>query len=385
MSLSNGSALSSLPLSIESSEAEPCPGKPTLASLSLTGQVARGSLWSVGGQGVTLLVSLAATPLVIRLLGTEAYGVLALINLMVGYLAFSDLGMGTTSTRFSAEAHARDDKEGEAAVIWMSLLISAVPTLFAAMTLIVMARPLLTQALNVPAHLQPAAVLALRLAALGFTARVAASIINTPQIVRLKMRLNSVITTASSVAQISLTPVVLLMGGGLVGVAAVISGVGMATVFSHALVSLRLLPQMLHPRFDPRLMGRMAKFGGAIVISTLTGILLLNGEKILLTRFSSVNALAYYTVAFSLVSLLTIPANSLVQSLLPTFARLQAGGKEKELQQLYDDMLRSILLVTPVVALLICLGAKKFFIFWAGPDYGVVSPGPFYILMVGLF
>src|SRR2546429_9020696 len=95
------------------------------SSTGLTSKVVRGSAWSVGGQGVTLLASLVATPFVIRLLGPEGYGVLALINVLIGYLAFTDLGMGTASTRFGADAHARDDDgDAEAAVIWTSLWLA---------------------------------------------------------------------------------------------------------------------------------------------------------------------------------------------------------------------------------------------------------------------
>src|SRR5712691_4239192 len=97
----------------------------------MTTRVVRGSFWILGGQGVTMLASLIATPFVIRWLGTEAYGVLALINVLVGYLAFADLGMGTASTRFGADAHARNDNEGETTVIWTSLLISVGPALLA--------------------------------------------------------------------------------------------------------------------------------------------------------------------------------------------------------------------------------------------------------------
>src|SRR5438270_5493921 len=74
------------------------------SSAGMTTQVVRGSLWTLGGQGVTILAAFVATPFVIRLLGAEQYGVLSLINVMIGYLAFADMGMGMASTRFGGEA-----------------------------------------------------------------------------------------------------------------------------------------------------------------------------------------------------------------------------------------------------------------------------------------
>jgi len=353
-------------------------------SSGATRRVVRGSMWSVGGQCITLLASIIATPVTIRLLGPEGYGVLALINLIVGYLAFSDWGMGTASTRFGAEAHARNDDNGEAAVIWTCLLISVVPALFAASVMVLVARPLLEDILHVPAHLQSEAVIALRLASIGFIARVAAGVLNTPQIVRLKMHMNAGIMAASSVAQIGLTPIILLLGGGLAGASAVISGVAIVTALGQAFFSQRLLPRLLRPQVDWELVGRVAKFGGAMVVSIVIVLLLTNVEKLFLARFNSVKDLAYYSVAFSLANLLTIPAGSLVQTLLPTFANFQASGKKEELEHLFDNILRGVLLFMPVVTMLICMSAKSFFVLWAGADYGISSTPPFFILMAGL-
>src|SRR5881397_1462832 len=70
----------------------------------LTSRVVRGSLWNLSGQAVALAATLIATPITIHFLGTEAYGVLALLNILIGYLSFADLGMGTASTRFGADA-----------------------------------------------------------------------------------------------------------------------------------------------------------------------------------------------------------------------------------------------------------------------------------------
>src|SRR5262252_5549170 len=80
----------------------------------MTTRVVRGSLWTLSGQGVTILASLIATPFVIRLLGTELFGVLSLINVLIGYISFADLGMTTASTRFAGQAFARNDERGEA-------------------------------------------------------------------------------------------------------------------------------------------------------------------------------------------------------------------------------------------------------------------------------
>ena len=380
------------PSSTASATAEAGPDAPTQAApivtgnqaVSMAGQVARGSLWSMGGQSVTLLASLLATPLLIRWLGAEAYGVWALINLLIGYLSFGDLGMGTASTRFGAEAHARGDDKGEAEIIWTALLLGLLPAMLLAVLLVFGAAPLLARVLGLPAHLQPEAVLALRIAALGFIARVAASVLNTPQLVRLRLRLNVAINTTAGVAQIALAPLALRLGGGLAGAALAVTAVNGFAALGHAFFSWRLLPQLRQPGFARTRAHALARFGGALVLSQLAALLLTNGEKLVLTRVASVKTLAYYSVAFTLANLLTMAPVALGQALLPAFTRLWASASAAELQAFYQHALRWLLLGTPPVLLLMAWGARPFLTLWAGPEFGRESSGPFYVLLAGL-
>ena len=347
-------------------------------------RIAYGSLWSLVGQVLPLLASLLATPLVIRWLGTEAYGVLTLINLLIGYLAFSDLGMGTASTRFGAEAFARADEQGEAEVVWTALVLSLIPALCLAGLLIVLAEPLLQHALRLPVHLQPAAILTLRLAALGFIGRCLAAVLNTPQLVRLRIQLNATITATIGVGQIGLVPVVLWFGGGLVGAGVVLAATGALLALSHAACSLRLLPRLRRPTFNRALWRPLVSFGGALVLSQLAGLLLANGEKLVLTRVASVKVLAYYSVAYTLASLLTMAPTALGQSLLPAFTGLLAQHDQAALLQLYQRALRAILLLAPPVVLVMVTVAQPFITLWAGPEFGRESIWPFYLLLGGL-
>lgn len=350
----------------------------------MTSRVVRGSLWSLGGQGVLLLVSLVTTPFIIRLLGTERYGVLALINILIGYLAFSEFGMGVASTRFGSEAHARSDTEGEAAVIWTSLWIAAIPALLVSLTFALAARPLVEHALRLPVHLHEAAIIALRLAAVGFLARTLAGVVNTPQVVRLRMDLVTKINTGGYIGQTILILVVLLLGGGLIGAVAIVAGVNVLIAIVFALVSLRLLPRLVRPQISSVLLKPLLRFGSALVVTSLAGIVLVNAEKVLLARYASVTALAHYSVAFALAMMLSQVPSAMNQSLLPALSHLQTGLERESLHKLCRRAIHGTLFWVIPAALLMCVAAKPFFTLWAGPEFGRESTLPFYILVAGL-
>ncbi|HXG68168.1 MAG TPA: oligosaccharide flippase family protein [Blastocatellia bacterium] len=362
----------------------PAPTTPLLYTAGMTTRVVRGGLWNLGGQGVTLLASFLATPFTVRLLGAEAYGVLAVINTLIAYIWFSDLGVGTASTRFGAEAHARNDDEGEAAVVWTSLLVGFVPTALAALALALAAGPMVEHALRLPAHLHWEATIALQLATLGYVARAIAGVLNTPQLVRLRQDLYTLVTAGTATAQVVLVPIALLLGGGLIAAAGVIAGVSVATIFIHAAISSRLQPRLLRPRIDTTLLSPIIRFGGGVVISALASVILANSERLLLARYASASAVAYYAVAFTLASLLTAVPQAMSQSLLPAFSGLQAASRREQLQQLYTRAIRGNLLVIAPAAFMLCILAEPFFTLWAGPEYGRESVWPFYVLAAGV-
>jgi O-antigen/teichoic acid export membrane protein len=354
------------------------------SSDGMTTKVIRGSLWTLGGQSVTLLVMLVTSPYVIRRLGAEAFGVLTLINVLIGYLAFADMGMGLAATRFGADAHVRQSDDEEGAIIWTSLLIAFVPATLSAALLVVFAEPLVAYALRLPEHLHYVAIWALRLAALGFVARTLAGVLTAPQLVRLRMDLNTYVAAGAGVAQNSLVMLALWLHGGLIAAVAVIAAVAMIMMLTHFVISGRLLRQVLRPRIKKTLLKPLLGFGGGLVLSTLAGIVLISGEKLLLARFASVTALAHYGVAASLAAMLAVVPAAMQRSLLPAFSQLQVAADRKPLEQLYTRALRGNLLWLAPAALLLCTIAKPFFTLWAGPEYGLESTEPFYILVCGL-
>lgn len=348
------------------------------------GSVARGTVWVLGGQVVTLSASFVAAPFVIRALGPESYGLLTLTNVLIGYLAVADMGMGVASTRFAAEAHSRGDDEGEADVVWMALAIASAPALLLAIGLFAGAVPLVDDALRIPPHLRGAAVGALRLTALGFLARGVAGVFNTPQLVRMRLDLFTAINSGTGLGQICLVPVVLAAGGGLRGAVVVVVGMAAANAALHCLIACRLAPALRRPRLRPGLWRPLTRFGFALVVSALVGLALADVEKLLLPRFASAAALGYYAAAYTLARLLTVGSGALSQTLLPAFSRLAGSADRGALADLYVSSLRVVWIgVIPMVALF-WVGGGMFLGVWAGPDFARHGTVPLYILVVGV-
>ncbi|MGH2661336.1 MAG: oligosaccharide flippase family protein [Actinomycetota bacterium] len=351
---------------------------------SMARRVLGGGGWNMAGQVLTLAASLVATPFVIRLLGPQFYGLFALINTLVGYVAFADLGMSVASSKFGADAHAKGDHGQEASVVWTSLVLAAVPSGVIAAALSIWAREIATDFLGLGPDLVGPATTALRVASIGFVARAISGVLNTPQIVRMRWDLSVSITSGGTILQILLAPVVLWLGGGLVTAVAVSTVVAVLTAFANLVVSTRLQRKLWPPSIRRSMVRPLMVFGGAMLLAYGAHIVLSNGDRVVVARLETISHVGFYAVSAAAAALLHIVPYALAGPMLPAFSILRTGGRADEARDLYVRLLRLLLItLTPAVVMIVVL-ARPFFVFWAGPLYADNSTVPFYILAVGV-
>lgn len=349
----------------------------------MTTKVVKGSMWTLAGQVAPLAVSLVTTPFVIRMLGSEGYGVLILIGLIPTYLGFADLGMSMASTKFGSEAYAEGDEEKEARIVRTAALIALSSSVPISAALMIFASPLIAL-FNVPEALQGEAVLALRIAAVTFVINFLCTIFNTPQLARLRMDLNTLINATSRILGLIATPIVIYLGYGIVGAVTVLLAASLLNLAGHLIVSGSFIPKLLDLNIETKAVRPLLRFGGGLVVAAAAAMIVANSEKAILPAYVNVEALAYYSVAFTLATMATLFAQAMNQALIPAFSQLQGEEKAEQLGNLFFRGLRyNLLLVLPTFFVLV-LFAERFFLLWAGPEFAENSTIPFYVILAGL-
>lgn len=349
----------------------------------MTTRVVKGSFWTLLGLALPIAASFFATPKVIEFLGTESYGVFILVLLIPTYFSFADFGMNIASTKFGSDAHAHDSPEQEARVVRTAALIALLTSFPFAASMFIFAAPIV-RLFKVPEHLLAEASLSLRFASIIFILNFLNNIFNTPQLTRLRMDLNMLVTSGARLIAIVAVPVVLYFGGGILGAVLVTLAASMLTLAGHMIVSGRLLKEIFGLSIDPGSMRTMLKFGGSMAIAGIAAVLLVNLEKVILTRATSVETLAHYSISMSFAAMITLFSGSITQSLMPAFSQLQRPELRTALNALYTRGIRiNLIWIMPAVVSL-SIAAKPFFTAWAGEDFGRESTLPFYIILGGL-
>lgn len=331
-----------------------------------------------------MAVSFVTTSLTIKMLGAEGYGLLTLVAVIPNYFLFADFGMAMASVRFGSAAYAVGDELEEGRVVRTGAFVALMTSVPIALAMFLFSSSIMSFFEEVPEALRGEAVTALRIAAVTLVINFLCGIFNTPQLTRLRMDLNTFINAGSRIAGLIATPIVIYLGFGVVGAVAVLFIASLFNLAGHIVVSSRLLPTLLAWSIDREKLRPMLKFGGSLVVGSIAALFLANIEKGLLPKLVSLEALAFYTAAFTFITMTTMFSNAMIQSLIPAFSRLQSDESREQLQGLYARGIRLTLIgLAPGIVFLVIV-AKPFFTVYAGESFGIESPPLFYVLLWGL-
>ncbi len=137
--------------------------------------LARNTGLNLLGLVVPLAVGFVTIPMVVRALGPERFGILALVWVVFGYFGLFDLGLGRTATRFVADGLGRNETEKLPGYLWTTIALQAAIGL-AGGGLSHLAAPLVVRhILNIPAGFEAETILTLRLVGWSLPVMFAAS------------------------------------------------------------------------------------------------------------------------------------------------------------------------------------------------------------------
>ena len=82
-------------------------------------------VWNVVGNGVVFLVTMLATPYILRKLTIDLYGVYTLLGVVTGYVSILQFGIGMSSVKYLSEHIGQKDDLQIRRTFWTSLFAYA--------------------------------------------------------------------------------------------------------------------------------------------------------------------------------------------------------------------------------------------------------------------
>ncbi len=346
--------------------------------------IVRNTALNLAGLVLPLAVGFVTIPLVVRALGTERFGILALVWIVFGYFGLFDLGLGRTTTRSVADALGRNETAAIPAVLWTTVRLQTAIGLFAA-ALSHLAAPLLVRrVLNIPDGFVGETVLTLRLVGWSLPVMFASSSFRGVLEAAQRFDLVNAVKVPVNVLFYLLPLVGVAAGFELPGIVVllVLSRV-LALAFWGAL-SLRVLPVLrTRPVWRRDLVRPLFAFSGWLGLSGILYAVTTSLDRLVIGSLLTVQAVAFYSAPFEALSRIGVVPGSLAMVLFPAFSFLDGGGQAGRAEALFARSMKFLLLSTGPVFLVLAFFAGDLLRLWLGPDFAAESAFAVTVLAVG--
>jgi O-antigen/teichoic acid export membrane protein len=331
--------------------------------------------WTYLAWGAALLSGLVLTPVVVRQLGIDEYGVWAFVGSLAAYVALLDLGLSPAFVRFAAEARGRRSSEEIRALASVGLALYAAIGVVATVLGVVLAwlAPVL---MDVPDDLVTPARVAAALLVLGMSIRFPLGLYAN---LLIGQQRNDVVLAAGFVSVVVYTALVLVLlprGGGVVLLAAI----SLAAALLRLVLPLFWVRRELGPlRPSRRYLTRerlrtLLKVSGDNILIHIAARVVFTSDVIVVGVVLGPEAAAYYAVGAKLFSIAFGVGTAGPNLLFPAFAELHGAAEEERQRVLLRDGLKVGMAGMLIFALPLVLYPDLLIRAWIGGGLGETTP-----------
>lgn len=335
-------------------------------------QLKAGAALSYISMGLGYLVSIIYTPIMLRLLGQNDYGLYNLVASVVSYLGVLNFGFGSAYMRYYSKYKVKDDKESIAKLNGMFLIIFSVigiiaviaGTILTFQTESIFGTELTRDELTRAKTLMMMLVINL---AISFPNIVFGSHITANE----KFVFQKLIQMIKILVNPFVIIPVLLLGYGSVGMVVMTTFMNITVEIINASYCIRKLNMKFSiKKYDFKLMKEMTIFSSFIFINLVVDQINWNVDKFLLGRFHGTISVAVYGLAAQLNTYYLSIASIISNVFIPRVHRLVANSNNNiELTRLFARIGRAqFIILSLILTGIFCLG-RPFINLWAGSNY----------------
>jgi O-antigen/teichoic acid export membrane protein len=356
----------------------------TVDKVELNSSITKNTFYNFLGFSLPLLFAVFLIPIIINKLGTERFGLLTLVWVVVGYFSFFDLGIGRALTKIISEKIGLNIKNEIPTFFWTSLVITFLLSTFLSSILFFFADDLINKFLKISDVFRNEALFSfhLLLIILPFVATTAAlrgvlesyQRFGTINIIRLLLGISNFIIPAVVVQfnrSLSLIVIYLVIFRIIIWL---MFFVGVLRVDQN-LKTIKLKISYILP---------VVKLSSWMTISNLTIPVMVYLDRILIGAMISAEAITYYATPYEVVTKLWIIPAAITGVLFPNFSMKYVTDKKYAISLLNKSTKYVSLLLLPVIMVLIIF-SDNILTIWLGKDFSEKSFIVMRFIIVGVF
>lgn len=347
--------------------------------------MARNVVWNLLGQSAPLAAAVVGIPIIVSSLGTDRFGVLTLVWVMIGYFSLFDLGLGRALTQLVARQ--AGDGGGDARLrplIWTSLALMFALG-FVAAGVIALAVPwLVRRVLKIPDGLVSDSEAAFFVVAF------------TVPFVVLSTGLRGVLEARQLFGRINIirAPLGLLTYLGplavlpwsrsLVAVSLTLMVARLVATMAFLAACLEAVPSLRHGfLLSKNVLRPLLSFGGWMAVTNLVAPLMTYLDRFLVGAVVSVIAVTYYATPFEVLSRMFIISAAVTGVLFPAFATTFSRDISRT-SLLFSRSARFLATFMFPITLAVAAFAHTGLYLWLGPTFALQSTRVVQWLAIGV-
>jgi O-antigen/teichoic acid export membrane protein len=335
-------------------------------------QLAKNSTINLLGQGLPLLVAIYAMPKILRNLGDERLGILALVWMFIGYFTLFDLGLGRAVTK-ELSYWLLKDRNKAVEVFWTGAVSTLLLGILAGLVLFGLTPVLVDKFLKIPDLLKEET-----------RASFFAIAMSLPFVIS-TVSLRGTLESQGHFLSINLVQIPLGILNYLVPmiiserepnlglIVDYLIGARIASWFVFAIIVWRLFPGGLAaPRFRINQLRELLSFGGWITVSNIVTPLMGYADRLLVGSMLTTAAVAYYSTPYEMITKLWIIPGAIIGALFPALASLDHDQKEK-LNDLLLGGAKVVFFIMFPLGFLLSTFSQEILALWLGEAFASAS------------
>lgn len=320
---------------------------------------------------VPALTALIAVPITVRGLGADAYGLLALVTALTGYLGLMELGLGTAIIRYLSFYRALNQGRPMMGIVRFATVWFGIAGVVGGVLLFTGAPWIAQSLLKIPPEMTATSVAVIRITAFGFLAGMLVSVGSAIPQSFLRYDIAAVMTIVFGVLGSAGPAVIVLTGHGLVVVVAYGVLTNAIAVCFYVWIAVRLF-RPIDRKAGPSwrsIRRETLKFAGITALNQVHSVIASQTSRLVVGTASGVAAAAYFQVPYMLASRVNSMLARVAQVVFPTASGMQAKDDVEGVKGLYLRTSRLFFVVNGSVTMALCALAYPLLEFWVSPKY----------------
>ena len=340
-------------------------------------------LFNFIGNGWLGVLTLIVTPIQVRLLGIEAFGFVGLIAILQILLSSLDLGISATVNKALSSDHSSDHHESIKAVNTASTIYWLTALAISALVLCT-SESIATDWLGNTKLDSKTVHTGLQLIGIYLCLRWPVSFYMSVISGLQRMDLLNAIKILAQTLRLGGSVIVLLLVPTLTAFLLWFAVSAAVELLLYYAVTRKLLPELrLTPYFSKQAFSNLWRYSTLMNFITLTALVLSQADRIAVTKLLSLEALGYYTIAYTAATIISLIQHAINTASFPAFAFSYSRGAQGELKSRYNkaSQLMSIVVVLPCCAIIFF--GYTILSFWINADAADAAAASMVLLAIG--